>query len=95
MTLSFGAPTLLPQGDGSFVLRPGKPLVEFSPLQFARAISVSRSTVYRLLDEWKIISYRRPSPRKILIPAEAVESFRRKTEDPEFWQSVKALEKKK
>lgn len=80
-------PTVMtPQGDGSYVCRPGRPVRDLTPAQVAAALGISRSAVYALVDSGRL-PCRRPTRRKILISAEAVEEFRIKTRDPEYWKS--------
>lgn len=85
LALSFASPSILPDGGGGWIVKAGKPIAEFTPFQFGKAMGISRSTVYRLLDAGIIAEVRRPSPRKILIGAGAAEKFRQDTRDPEFW----------
>lgn len=77
------------QGDGSYVVKSGRPVSELTPLQAARALGISRSAVYQLVEAGRL-KCRRPLPRKILISAEEIEQFRRSTEDPEFWSRLKS-----
>ena len=74
----------VPQGDGSYIVRPGKPISELTPNQAAVALGLSRSSVYRRLMEGRLKA-RRPGPRKILISADSVEEWRKETEDSEYW----------
>lgn len=83
--LSF-TPVMVPQGDGSVLVRPGKPVAEVTPLQASRMLQISRSAVYELLNAG-VLPHRRPLRRKILIPSSAIEDWKRRTADPEFWAS--------
>lgn len=85
--LNLFIPTVVtPQGDGSYVCRPGRPVRDLTPAQVAHALGISRSAVYALVDTGRL-PCRRPTRRKILISAEAVEDYRAKTRDPEYWKS--------
>lgn len=77
-------PQVQARGDGSFVVTPGKPMLEMTPIQVARLLSISRSSVYALIDRGAL-EYRRPLKKKILITAASVEAWRLRTSDPEFW----------
>lgn len=69
-----GPPTILPTGDGSFLVRPGRLLQKVTPLQFARHFGVVRNTVYHWIDTGTIAPkyVELAGPRKLLIHAEAV-----------------------
>lgn len=62
------------QGDGTYLIRTGRPIARLSPLQFGREIGASRRSVYRYIDEGLIPSeyIHYVSPRRILISAAAV-----------------------
>jgi hypothetical protein len=81
---SFAPPTLIPQGDGAFLVKPGKPIREMSVKQAMVFLGVGRTSMYDLLNSG-MIPHRRPLPHKICIPVEALEAFRSKTDDPEYW----------
>lgn len=70
----FAAPVLVPQGDGSVLVRPGRPLQRLTPAQLAQQIGVSRSSVYRYLSETAAVAphVQRAGPRKLLIEAAAL-----------------------
>lgn len=74
----FAAPTCIPQGDGSVIVRPGRPITRLTPAQLAQQIGVSRSSVYRYLDETPSVRplVERAGPRKLLIAAEALSVLR-------------------
>jgi hypothetical protein len=85
-SLTFATPTFLPQGDGSLLVKPGRPVQKLTPEQFARQIGLSRDSVYRHIRETipaEFIEY--AGPRKILIDAAAVEFFR------EFWKKKRSV----
>jgi len=47
---SFSQPVAIPQGDGTFLLKPGKPLVWMTVKQFALAVGdISEDTIYRYI----------------------------------------------
>lgn len=79
-------PTVTAQGDGSFVIRPGKPVEKLSLRQAARKTGLSRTTIYRLYDAG-FIKGDRLSPRKIFIFADSLEAHLKSCrENPEFWE---------
>ncbi len=45
----FTLPVIMPQGDGSVVVRPGKPVLWMTPGQFAQAVGLSRDSIYRYI----------------------------------------------
>lgn len=71
-------PVSLPQGDGSFVVKPGKPVTRLSPKQFAVAVGLARNTVYEYIGTEAIperfVDF--AGARKIEIHAEAVAHFK-------------------
>lgn len=69
----------IPQGDGSVLVRPGRPIERLTVLQFAQAVGfASRTSVYDRLgtDEIPEQYVERVGGRKVLIQAAAVEHFR-------------------
>jgi hypothetical protein len=70
----FGAPTIVPQGDGSVLVRPGKPLTWLTPNQLAAQFRVHRQSIYRWRDEGLIPEHlmRFAGKRKLQISAEVV-----------------------
>ena len=94
LSFSFTAPTMTPLGDGSFRLTPGKMVREMTPLQAAPILGVCRNQVYVYIG-FGLLPFRKPAQRKILIPAEAVEKLRIDTMDPEFWDRLKAVKKRR
>jgi hypothetical protein len=43
--------TAIPQGDGSYVLRPGKPIAECGPREACKILGIARSSLSPLLDK--------------------------------------------
>ena len=64
----------IPQGDGSYLVKTGRPIERLTVLQFARELGISRNSVYRYILEGDIpdrfVQY--VGPRRILISAAAV-----------------------
>lgn len=89
LPLSFSAPTITPNGAGGFIVTPGKPLFWLTPLQFGKALGISRSSVYNLIARGVLVKVSRPLPRKIMIDASEVPRFRELIADPEYWLSRK------
>lgn len=77
--------TMIPQGDGSFVVRPGKPQLFLTAKEVAARMRCSVWTVYTLLDDGTLPSIR-PTPHKRLVPAAAFERHMESSRDPEFWR---------
>jgi len=73
---NFAPPTIIPRGDGSIIVTPGKVLAMFDTDQAARSLDVSRSTIYRRLDEGCFPEAEKRGPRKILIPASDIDAYR-------------------
>ena len=69
--------TVIPQGDGSVIVKPGRPVDRITPLEFAKRVGLSRNSVYRYIgsdalpERFVIFAGR----HKILIQAEAVAHF--------------------
>jgi excisionase family DNA binding protein len=77
-------PTAVPQGDGSIVVRPGKPLDRLTLRQAAKRAGCSRNTIYRLYHAG-ILKGERPGPRKIFIFADSLEQHLESCQDKQFW----------
>ena len=88
LTLSFAAPTIIPNGSGGFIVTPGKPLIEYTPEQFGKAVGICRRAVYNRIQDGTIKGVRRPSPRKYLIDAAEVIRFREWTRNLECWDKI-------
>lgn len=69
---------ITPQGAGAFLVSPGKPVFKLTVRDFARAIGVSRSSIYRRIDDGSIPVelIEAAGPRKLLIKSEAVDHFK-------------------
>lgn len=93
MVFTFASPSITPRGDGSFFISPGKPIREMTPNQAHKFLGICRTSIYELL-ECGMLPCRRPLKKKILIPVDALEDYRRKTADPEFWAQGAALNHK-
>jgi predicted DNA-binding transcriptional regulator AlpA len=81
---SYASPIAIPQGDGTFVVKPGKLTVRqdgdaVGPKEFARMQGCSRSSVYRFMDEGLIPAeyVERRTPRRIRIRLAALEALRK------------------
>lgn len=83
-TLSFSAPVCLPQGDGSFLIKPGRPVLKITVKQAAARAGVSVWTIYRLI-EGGFIEAGHPSPGRITVVSESLEKHLATARDPEFW----------
>lgn len=84
--LSF-APVMLPQGDGSVLVKPGRPVSRLTARETAVRMRCSVWTVYDLFHRG-ILTGERPSERKILIDSESLERHLEASRDPEFWDRV-------
>jgi len=83
MYFSYSSPVVIPQGDGSYLVKPGKVTVRrdgdaVSPGEFARMQGCSRSSVYRFVNEGWIGQehVERRTPRRIRIRLEALSELR-------------------
>lgn len=83
MYFSYANPVVIPQGDGAYLVRPGKVTVRrdgdaVSPKEFARMQGCSRSSVYRFMNEGLISMehVERRTPRRIRIRLEALAELR-------------------
>lgn len=69
--------TVIPQGDGSYLVRAGKPSAWLSVSEFARAVGLHRNTIYPRIGSAELpehfIQY--SGPRRIRISASAVEHW--------------------
>ncbi len=72
LQFAFASPTVVPQGDGSFVIKPGKPRQRLSVREAAQLAGCSRDGIYRLI-EAGIIEYERPTPHCIRIFADSLQ----------------------
>ncbi len=68
---------VLPQGDGSIVLKPGKPQEFMTVLDFARRVGLSRNSIYDYIGSAALPDafIRFAGTRRILISAAAVEHW--------------------
>lgn len=81
-------PTIrIPQGDGSVVLKPGKPVLWLTPKQFGEQVGLGPDAIYRKIGTEALpesfVEY--AGPRKIRIRADALEHFR------EHYQTLRGL----
>lgn len=75
------------RGD-DLIVRPAKPVASMTPKQAASFLGLSKRTVYYFcLPEVGIFTIERPSPRSIRIPIDQVTAQKKKTEDPEYWNT--------
>lgn len=69
----------IPQGDGSYVVKSGRPVDRLSPAQFARAVGLHRNTIYTYIGTdalpERFVEY--AGIRKIRIQASAVAHFKK------------------
>ncbi len=76
-------PVITPQGDGSFTIRPGKPVALLKVREVASALRLHISSVYRLIDEG-VLPSERPTKGAIRVRSEALEAHRRRMENGEW-----------
>lgn len=91
--LSFSAPVCLPQGDGAFLVKPGKPVLKITVKQAAARAGVSVGTVYRLI-EAGFLEAEHPSPGRITVVSESLERHLSATRDPEYWAAHALVERR-
>jgi hypothetical protein len=75
---------ILPQGDHSYLVKPGKPIDKLKPREAARIIRKSVWTIYRMFEEG-LIKGERPTKHGILIYADSLQAHITASQDPEFW----------
>ncbi len=83
MYFSYANPLVISQGDGSYLVKPGRVTVRrdgdsVSPAEFARMQGCSRSSVYRFMNEGLISMehVERRTPRRIRIRLAALAELR-------------------
>ena len=81
-------PAMIPQGDGTMLVKPGKPVQRFTVRQCARIAHCSVWTIYRLYGAG-FIQGERLSPRKIVIYTESLQRHLSASQDPEFWDHAR------
>ena len=74
-SFAFAAPVRIPQGEGSFLIKPGKPLTRLTLKQFAAEIGVNDESVRRYIHAGIVPAnlVERAGHRKYLISAAAIE----------------------
>ena len=90
---AFGS-SVTPQGDGAYLIKPSKPVEQFTVVQAAAILNVHKSSVYRLINEGKLKAVK-PLRKAIRIPAEALAAHQRNAENPEYWDTAPAPAPKK
>src|SRR5580658_3313582 len=88
---------LISRGDGTFVYKPRISLIDgaswITPREAAKILGVQLQSVYELCHaESPFLVSRRPLLRKIVISLKSVESLRRLTVNPDFWQSKRLMD---
>ena len=81
-------PVVVPQGDGSFLVKPGKPVIGRKKVLIAIAAEragVSEDTIRRLLDAG-MLEGEQPSPRKTFIYEDSLDKHLQASRDREFWE---------
>lgn len=86
----FAAPEVVPMGDGTFNVRPGKPVVKCSVTQACRITGLKRDNIYKLIDA-DMIEFERPSPRKVVVYLESLIDHQRRSPDPDYWTEERRL----
>ena len=79
--------TVILQGDGSYLVRPGKPIAgreKITVREAVRRCGTSKQTWVRLY-EAGLVEGERPSPRKTLLFVDSIQKHLKASEDPEFW----------
>lgn len=71
-------PTVVPQGDGSVLVRPGRPVEWLTVKQFGQLVGLGEDSIYRKIGSdalpERFVDY--AGPRKIRIRADALPHFR-------------------
>ena len=85
------SPTVIPQGDGSYLVKPDKPIIGREKISVSEAVKrfgSSKATVLRLFHSG-MIEGERPSPRKTLVFVDSIERHLKASQDPEYWEETK------
>ena len=77
-------PTTIPQGDGSYIVKPGKPQSKLRVKEAALLAGCSRDGIYRLI-EMGMLRFERPTRNCIRVFADSLQEHLQKTRDGEFW----------
>lgn len=88
LLLSFNA-EITPRGDGSFIVKPGKPILgrrKVTVSEAAAYLKLSEDTIRRLYHAG-LLEGERPSPRCIFIYADSIEAHLQAARDREFWEN--------
>jgi len=74
LPVAFSAPTVIPQGDGSVKVLPGKPVQWLTSKQVATHFGLSQSTIYRCIEDGTLPPemVQKPGKRKLRINAAAL-----------------------
>lgn len=77
---------ILQQSDGTFVIKPGRPIFKLTPAEFGREVGLSADSIYRRIADGSIpqdmVEY--VGPRKILIHSPALDAFK------EHWRTQRS-----
>jgi len=77
-TFGFLRALVIDQGDGTFLVRPGKPVLKLTPEEFGREVGLSRNAIYSRIQDGSIPqeSVEYAGPRKLYIHSTALDTFR-------------------
>ena len=77
----------VPQGDNTFLVKPGKPVSRISVRQFAQAVGIARTTAYQYLGTESVPErfLHAAGPRLLKIDSAAIEHFN------SYWRSKRGL----
>ena len=84
-TMSFVA-DVVPLGDGSYKIIPGRPRAKLTVREAAKVAGVPVGRIYELY-HCGMLDAERPTPRKILIFADSLERHLKASRDPEHWSA--------
>jgi excisionase family DNA binding protein len=87
------APVVAPQGNGTYLVKPGKPSLGRGKLTVKEAAArarVSDDTILRLYDSG-CLEGERPSPRKLFIFEDSLRAHLDAVKDKEFWERKSRL----
>ena len=86
----FAAPEVVRLPDGTFNVRPSKPVVKCSVRQAARITGTKRCNIYKLI-EAGMIEFERPSPRKLLVFLESLTEHLAASKQADYWTADRRL----
>jgi hypothetical protein len=83
-------PTMVPQGDGSMLIKPGKPVQKLTLGKAAKVIRKSYASAWRLYNAG-LLEGEKSTPHGIRIYANSLNAHMQASRDPEMWDNASRL----